>query len=190
MQRQLWWIGGIGLMLIFASGLGYDPLLWLVPGVPPGLFPSLCMIVLIVWLALRLQAVSATLAGVMAQYEQTQAQIHATLARLDDTATQHATVATAVEEMRRLMAQNTWLIPGKMLLLQHRYDDAIKLFQETLASQPDDPQLHWLLGEALCGSKRHLEALPHLRLGFHAVGPGVPGPDGAVRASSGPLCRG
>lgn len=167
MQRQLMWIGGLVIILTLVSGLGYDPLVWLVPGVSPVLLPSLCMVALAGGLAVRMRTLETTMTRALAQHDQTREQVQTTIARLEGTATQQAQVATTMEEMRRLMVQNTWLMPGKMLLLQQRYDDAIKLFQEALATQSEDPQLHWLLGEALSGSKRYAEALPHLQAGLN-----------------------
>ena len=169
MQRQWWWIGGVGIILIVVSSAGYDPLVWLVPGISPRLLPGLCLLTLIGGLALRLQTVGTSLARVLGQQKEIQTQLPVMLQRLDETTTQLAHVTAAVTALQQRMTQNAWLIPGKMLVLQHRYDDAIKLLQETLQSQPDDPQLHWLLGEALHGNKRHVEALPHLHLGFEAT---------------------
>ena len=66
------------------------------------------------------------------------------------------------------MARSEWLWPGKLLLSQRRYDEAIKLFQEALARAPEHPSLHWSLGEALCGTRRYTEALPYLQAGLVA----------------------
>src|SRR2546430_776999 len=70
--------------------------------------------------------------------------------------------------MQQAMARSEWLWPGKLLLSQRRYDEAIKMFQEALARAPAHPSLHWSLGEALCGARRYAEALPHLRAGLVA----------------------
>jgi tetratricopeptide (TPR) repeat protein len=70
--------------------------------------------------------------------------------------------------MQQAMACSEWLWPGKLLLSQRRYDEAIKIFQEALTRAPEHPSLHWSLGEALCGARRYAEALPHLRVGLVA----------------------
>lgn len=167
MQRQLMWIGGLVTLLTVVSGLGYDPLVWLVPGVSAGLLPSLCIVALVGGLAVRMRTLETTMTQAVAQQEHTRVQVEAAMARLEGTAAQQAHVTTTMEELRRLMVQNTCLMPGKMLLLQQRYDDAVKLFQEALATQAEEPQLRWLLGEALSGSKRYAEALPHLQAGLN-----------------------
>ena len=52
--------------------------------------------------------------------------------------------------MQQAMTRSEWLWPGKLLLSQRRYDEAIKMFQEALARAPEHPSLHWSLGEAFC----------------------------------------
>ena len=125
MQRQWWWIGGVGIILIVVSSAGYDPLVWLVPGISPRLLPGLCLLTLIGGLALRLQTVGTSLARVLGQQKEIQTQLPVMLQRLDETTTQLAHVTAAVTALQQRMTQNAWLIPGKMLVLQHRYDDAI-----------------------------------------------------------------
>src|SRR5262249_27020065 len=83
-------------------------------------------------------------------------------------ATEAQQLATALHEVQRAMAHNEWLWPGKLLLSQRRYDDAIKVFQEALTRAPEHASIHWALGEALYGARRYAEALPHLRAGLVA----------------------
>ncbi|MGE3537653.1 MAG: tetratricopeptide repeat protein [Candidatus Tectimicrobiota bacterium] len=80
----------------------------------------------------------------------------------------HATqqLASAVQSVQSSLAAYEWLWPGKLLVSQRRYDDAIKAFQEALACDPEHPTLHWALGEAFYSAKRYGEALPHLRAGL------------------------
>src|SRR5262249_36142979 len=77
-------------------------------------------------------------------------------------------LAQALHDMQQATACNEWLWPGKLLLSQQRYDEAIKVFQDALVRAPEHPSLHWSLGEALCGTRRYAEALPHLRAGLVA----------------------
>ena len=74
----------------------------------------------------------------------------------------------ALHDMQQTMARSEWLWPGKLLLSQRRYDEAIKIFQEALTRVLAHPSLHWALGEALCGVRRYAEARPHLQAGLVA----------------------
>jgi len=119
-------------------------------------------------LLVRTHRLEHTVSQIQERREALQAQCRATSARLEAVAAEAHRLTAALHDVQRAMAQNEWLWPGKLLLSQQRYDDAIKMFQDALARGPEHPRIHWALGEALCGARRYAEALPYLQAGLVA----------------------
>jgi tetratricopeptide (TPR) repeat protein len=168
MQRLAYVLLILGVLGTLVSGVGYAPLLRFIPGIPLtalALFSTLgCLSILLVRLQRLEQAVSQT----QAHSRTLHAQFQDASGRLETVIAEVQQCTQALHDMQQAMARSEWLWPGKLLLSQRRYDEAIKLFQEALARAPEHPSLHWSLGEALCGPRRYAEALPHLRAGLVA----------------------
>ena len=168
MQRLAYVLLILGVLGTLVSGVGYAPLVRFIPGIPLtalALFSTLgCLSILLVRLHRLEQAVSQT-----QEHSRTlHAQFQDASGRLETVTAEVQQCTQALHDMQQAMARNEWLWPGKLLLSQRRYDEAIKIFQEALARAPEHPSLHWSLGEALCGARRSAEALPHLRAGLVA----------------------
>src|SRR5215475_4436874 len=168
MQRLAYVLLILGVLGTLVSGAGYAPLVRFIPGIPLtalALFSTLgCLSILLVRLHRLEQAVSQTQEHsrtLHAQFQDTSDRLQAVTAEVQQS-------TQALLDMQQAMARSEWLWPGKLLLSQRRYDEAIKIFQEALARAPEHPSLHWALGEALCGTRRYAEALPHVRAGLVA----------------------
>ena len=166
MQRLAYVLLILGVLGTLVSGMGYAPLVRFIPGIPLTaltLFSTLgCLSILLARLHRLEQAVSQT-----QEHSRTlHAQFQHTSGHLETVTAEVQQCTQTLHDMQQAMARSEWLWPGKLLLSQRRYDEAIKMFQEALARAPEHPSLHWSLGEALCGSRRYAEALPHLRAGL------------------------
>ena len=161
---------GLVIVSVFAtmlSGVSYDPLARLIPGIAPFTLPALLIIVLLyrhMNATMRLsQQHRRELENVI---QELQTEHYNTAARLDGVDDAIARLTVATQTFQQTLAEQETLIPAKVLLLQHRYDDVVKLLQDTLDRLEATPEAHWLLGEALTGNKRYTEALPHLQAGL------------------------
>jgi tetratricopeptide (TPR) repeat protein len=74
-----------------------------------------------------------------------------------------------VHVLQQSVHEQETLLPGRLLLLQQRYDEAVQVCQQMVEHQPLSPEAHWLLGEALTGAKRFADALPHLQAGLQST---------------------
>src|SRR5437764_7833470 len=165
MRRLEYILLALGVLGILVSGLGYAPL---IPGIPPVALPLLLILGSLCVLLVRMHGLEHVVSQTQVHQEALQAQLQETSARLDTVTAEAHQLTAALHGLQQVMAQNEWLWPGKLLLSQRRYDDASKIFQDALARTPEHPSLHWALGEALCGARRYVEALPHLRIGLVA----------------------
>jgi tetratricopeptide (TPR) repeat protein len=93
---------------------------------------------------------------------------HQISVRVDDVADEMTQLGQIVHALQQKLDEQEALLPGKLLLLQQGYEEAVKLLQQTVERQPTSVEAHWLLGEALVGMKRYAEALPHLHAGLVA----------------------
>jgi len=98
--------------------------------------------------------------------QELQTEHYNTAARLDSVDGATVQLAAATHTLQQTLAAQETLVPAKVLLLQHRYDDVVKLLQDTPDDLSANPEAHWLLGAALVGNKRHAEARPHLQAGL------------------------
>lgn len=159
----------LAVVTTLVSGLSY-PLL--APfGMPFTVLPALLTCGLLGVLLIHMQRLERAVSRLQSHDETLQAQCHEVSMRLEATTTEVQRLITALSDLRQGIAQNEWLWPGKLLLAQRRYDDAIKMLQEALTRMPDHPGIHWALGEALCGARRFADALPHLHAGLAAEDP-------------------
>jgi tetratricopeptide (TPR) repeat protein len=158
----------LGVLGTLASGLAYAPLVRFVSGMSRTallLFLTLgCLSILLV----RLYRLERTVSQMQEQHKALQAQLHNASARLEAVTAEVPQLTQALHDVQQAMAHSEWVWPGKLLLAQRRYDEAIKVFQDVLPRAPTHPRLHWSLGEALYGARRYAEALPHLRAGLVA----------------------
>jgi tetratricopeptide (TPR) repeat protein len=146
--------------------LGLDPLALLIPSMGAYALPSVLALILAWMLVRRSQRLKEGIDAAVARLETTREQERTTLARFEAVMAEAGQIADEVRDIRQVMTQYEVLLPGKLLLLQRRYDEATKVLQEAVASQPTSTEARWLLGEALMGGKRHAEALPHLLTGL------------------------
>ena len=156
----------LGVLGTLASGWISAPLARLLPGVLPTTLPLLLTLGALGMLLIRLHGLEHTVSQTQEHSAALHAHIQEATTRLDTVAAEAHQQTVALHDLQRVIAQNEWLWPGKLLLSQRRYDEAIKVFQDALARAPEHPSLRWALGEALCGVRRYAEALPHLRAGL------------------------
>jgi tetratricopeptide (TPR) repeat protein len=156
------------ILSVFVGGLGYDPFAPVLPAGGAYVLPSVLTIMLLTTMLRRSQRLEKRMIATLETLATVQAQQHTTHDR-DAAAVAHtAQLSAEIQQLRRDMAYSESLLPGKLLLLQRRYDDAAKMFQEALASHADNLEARWLLGEALFAAKRYADALPHLLAGLVA----------------------
>jgi tetratricopeptide (TPR) repeat protein len=152
---------------LFLSGLGYDPLSRLIPGIAPFILPGL----LLAALALTLMQ------GMVSMQQQWQhsnneilhalnAETDASASRFDEMQRRLKRLGAITQGLKTAQTEQASLLPARVSILQKRYDEAIKWLQHAIEQLPESAEVRWLLGEALVGNKRHAEALPHLRAGL------------------------
>lgn len=164
LQRSLFFLFVLSL---FISGVGYDPLSRLLPGIAPFVLPGLFLAAL-AWILMR------DIASSQQQWQQgdrqiaqaLQAETDARASRLDEMQRRLNRLGTTTQNVKAAQTEQTSLLPARVSILQKRYDDAIKWLQDAVEQRPESSEARWLLGEALVGNKRHAEALPHLRAGL------------------------
>lgn len=154
------------LLTTFISGLGYDPLAILTPGVDAYVLPMVVALVLLFVLIRRSERLEAQTHMALERLEAARDQEQTLLARFDTASTETLQLASEVRDMRQAMTHYELLLPGRLLVLQGRFEEAAEALLTVSTSQPDHSEARWLLGEALFGAKRHAEALPHLRAGL------------------------
>jgi tetratricopeptide (TPR) repeat protein len=168
MQRLAYVLLILGVLGTLGSGISYAPLVRFMSGIPLTTLVLLatlgCMSILLV----RVHRLEQTVSQMQGRSRTLHAQFQDASERLQTVTAELQQCTQALHDMQQAMARSEWLWPGKLLLSQRRYDEAIKIFQEALARAPEHPSLHWPLGEALCGARRYAEALPHLRAGLVA----------------------
>jgi tetratricopeptide (TPR) repeat protein len=150
----------------FVSGLGYDPLARLFPALGGYTLPGVLAVGLLLAAMRRMQLLGTQVVRVSQDLEAAREQQRETMAQLDTIMAQSGALSLALEQMQRDMEQRDSLLPGRLLLLQRRHDEAAKVFQEAVASRPECREAQWLLGESFFEAKRHMEALPHLLAGL------------------------
>ncbi len=152
---------------LLISGFGYDPLSRLWPNVAAFTLPGLL-------LAALLYSVLQSMAEAQQQRQQDHAAMTQSLradqasstSQLDELNRRVNRLIATTQGLKAAQAEQSSLLPAKVLILQKRHDDAVKWLQDAVEQQPESAEARWLLGEALVGSKRHAEALPHLRAGL------------------------
>jgi tetratricopeptide (TPR) repeat protein len=168
MQRLAYVLLILGVLGILVSGMGYVLLVRLIPWIPLTALALLSTLGCLSILLVRLQRLGQAVSQTQEHSRTLHAQFQDAAGRLETVTAEVQQCTQALHDMQQAMARSEWLWPGKLLLSQRRYDEAIKLFQEALARAPEHPSLHWSLGEALCGARRYAEALPHVRAGLVA----------------------
>ncbi len=151
MQRLAYVLLTLGILGTLANGLGYAPLMRFIPGLPLSTLPPLLTLGCLGVLLGRLYRLEHAVSRTQEHHVALQAQCQDAAGRLEAVAAETHQFAQALHDMQQAMAYNEWLWPGKLLLSQRRYDEAIKVFQDALARAPEHPSLRWSLGEALCG---------------------------------------
>ncbi|MCY4513523.1 MAG: tetratricopeptide repeat protein [Candidatus Tectomicrobia bacterium] len=150
-------------LVTLASGLGLDPLSYIIPSAAPFTLPGLLAVALIGVLLYRARDLERLLSKVDQTTQERWTGTDARLVRVTEKATQNS---QAVAELQNTLAHYEWLLPGKILLWQRRPEDAVKVLQSAVAQHPEHRAGRWALGEALHGAKRYPEALPHLLAGL------------------------
>lgn len=158
----------VSIISILLSGLGADPLSRLIPGVAPYTLPALLIVALIYSVMTRMMRLNQQQKNELANVVQDlQIEHSTTAARLDDLDSTTTRLVTSTQALKQQVSDQDTLVPAKVLLLQRRYEDVIKLLQETIEQPSPNTEARWLMGEALVGNKRHAEALPHLHGGLN-----------------------
>ncbi len=164
LQRSLLFLFVLSLLL---SGIGYDPLSSLIPGIAPFMLPGL-------FLAGLISTLMRDMVSDQQQWQQGDHQITQALqaeaatrdSRLDEMQRRLNRLGTTTQSLKAAQTEQVSLLPARVSILQKRYDDAIKWLQDAVKQRPESSETRWLLGEALFDNKRHAEALPHLRAGL------------------------
>jgi tetratricopeptide (TPR) repeat protein len=146
--------------------MGYAPLVRFMPGIPLTALALLATLGCLSIFLVRVHRLEQTVFQLQGRSRTLHVQFQDASERLQTATAEVRQCTQALQDMQQAMACSEWLWPGKLLLSQRRYDEAIKLFQEVLTRAPEHPSLHWSLGEALCGARRYAEALPHLQAGL------------------------
>jgi tetratricopeptide (TPR) repeat protein len=167
-QRLAYVLLIVGVLGILASGLAYAPLVQFVSDMSRTALSFFLALGCLSLLLVRLYRLERTVSQMQEQHKALQTQLHNASARLEAVTAEVPQLTQALHDVQQAMAHSEWMWPGKLLLAQRRYDEAIKVFQDVLPRAPTHPRLHWSLGEALCGARRYAEALPHLRAGLVA----------------------
>ena len=153
-------------LAILLSGLGYDPLALLIPGMAPYILPALCIVALLYHHMMATARLSQQHRRELENLlQEVQTEHGHTAGRLDGMDDATARLSATAQTLQQSLAEQETLIPAKVLLLLHRYDDVVKLLQDSFDLSAN-PEARWLLGEALVGNKRHAEALSHLQAGL------------------------
>ncbi len=164
LQRNLLILFVLSLLI---SGFGYDPLANLIPGVAAFTLPGLLLAGLVYSV---LQSMATTVQRWDRDHETTTASLHAEQAesasQIDQLQRSLNRLTATTQGLKATQAERASLLPATVLILQKRYEDAVKWLQDAVEQQPESSEARWLLGEALVGSKRHAEALPHLQVGL------------------------
>jgi tetratricopeptide (TPR) repeat protein len=168
MQRLAYVLLILGVLGALSSAMGYAPLVRFIPGISLTTLALLATLGCLSILLIRVHRLAQTVSQMRGCSRTLHAQFQDTSTRLQTVTAEVQQCTQALHDTQQAMARSEWLWPGKLLLSQRRYDEAIKVFQEALARAPEHPSLHWPLGEALCGARRYAEALPHLRAGLGA----------------------
>ena len=150
-------------LVTLASGLGVDPLSYIIPSAAPFTLSALLVVALIGVLLYRGRELERLLSKVDQTTQERWTGTDGRLVRVTEKATQNS---RALAELQNTLAHNEWLLPGKILLWQRRPEDAVKVLQGAVAQHPEHRAGRWALGEALHGAKRYPEALPHLLAGL------------------------
>ncbi|MGQ4809774.1 hypothetical protein NKDENANG_03203 [Candidatus Entotheonellaceae bacterium PAL068K] len=154
------------ILAMLVNGVGYDPLALLVPGVGVYALPSVLMCIAFFVLVRRSGQLEKQVHAVSGRLEALRAREQTTWSRSDPTADRTTQLTDEMHDLRQMMAQHKLLLPGRLLLLQQRYEDAARVLQEAVADHPEHAEARWLLGEALFHGRRYSEALPHLLAGL------------------------
>ena len=150
-------------LVTLASGLGSDPLTYLIPSVAPFTLSALLVVALVGVLLYRAQHLEHLLSNVEQTTQERWSGTDSRLVRVTEKTMQNS---QAVGELQDTLANYEWLLPGKILLWQRRPEDAVKMLQGAVAQHPEHRAGRWALGEALHGAKRYPDALPHLLAGL------------------------
>jgi len=148
------------------SGLGYDPLSRLVPGIAPFMLPGLFLAALALTLVQAIASIQQWQQGNFEIIHDLKAATDTSASRFDDIQRRLNRLGATTQGLKTAQAEQVSLLPARVLILQKRFDDAIKWLQNVVEQQPESTEARWLLGEALVGNKRHAEALPYLRAGL------------------------
>jgi tetratricopeptide (TPR) repeat protein len=150
------------LLTTIVGGFDLNPLTIILPGVAPFLLPGVC---LVAFLGVHLTHTHAlTQAWTQAETDrEAWHEVTTQLAVMQQTVT-HLT--EAAQTTQQTLSEYETLLPGRLLLLQRRYEEAVKTLQQNVEQLPTSLDARWLLGEALFGLKRYTEALPHLHAGL------------------------
>jgi tetratricopeptide (TPR) repeat protein len=151
---------------IVASGLGYDPLTMVVPGVGPYTLPVILAMVLLLGLFRVLRQFEGCLYTTLEHLEASRNRERMARTGVEDLTAKATQLTEEVRELWQVMTQHELLLPGRLLLMQRRFEDAVKVLQEAVGSHSNNREARWLLGEALFGAKRYADALPHLLAGL------------------------
>lgn len=160
-------IGLIALLLTALLGsFGYDPFALVIKGGGPYTLSFIIVAILLFIMGCRWQGVERELLRAMTRLQAVAGETQALADRLDEliSAVQH--MGGQLASIRSTMSQQEVLAPARLLLAQERYAEAIKLLQEDEQLRSGNSEINWLLGEAMLGTKRNAEALPHLLAGL------------------------
>lgn len=150
------------IFIIIASGFGFNPLTAILPGVTPLLLPGVCLVVLLFMHMTQTHALTQALTRAETDREAWR-DVATRQEAMQHTVTQ---LTEAVHTAQQTLGEHETLLPGRLFLLQRRYEEAVKTLQQNIEQLPTSLDARWLLGEALFGLKRYTEALPHLQAGL------------------------
>src|SRR5437867_1202269 len=139
MQRLAYVLLILGVLGILGSGVGYAPLVRFIPGIPLTALALLATLGCLSILLVCVHRLEQTVSQMQGHSRTLQAQLQDTSERLQAVTAEVQQCTPALQDMQQAMARSEWLWPGKLLLSQRRYNEAIKMFQEALARAPEHP---------------------------------------------------
>src|SRR5207253_5480344 len=123
----------LGVLGTLGSGVGYTPLAQFISGIPLTTLALLALLGCLSILLGRVHRLEQTVSQMQGHSRTLHAQLQETSERLQAVTAEVQLGTQALLDMQQAMARSEWLWPGKLLLSQRRYDEAIKMFQEALA---------------------------------------------------------
>lgn len=157
----LWPVAVLFVGSVVMEGVGITPFAAWLPGQLTA--STVLAIALLGVLLARVEGIEGRVTEAMKHFSPAEETLRQTLARVDAVTGEAKVLSAELERLREKIAQSDVLLPGRLALMQKRFDQAAELFEEVLERGADNREAKWLLGVALFRSRKAREALPYLK---------------------------